>query len=155
MYSKLRGEDKKNAIDYLRKKLYTNHGTRHEDTTADNYDDFEVDEKYYTYPVCSLEGTDYEIVGRIDRIHTDSEGVKTIVEIKNRARGLFKTVRDYEEVQCQTYMEMLDIDNCQLIEQYNESRLGYKINRDRQKWLSEINPRLVNFCRHFHSLLSK
>ena len=77
------------------------------------------------------------------------------MEIKNRTRGLFKTVRDYEEVQCQTYMEMLDIDNCQLIEQYNESRLGYKINRDRQKWLSEINPRLVNFCRHFHSLLSK
>ena len=32
--------------------------------------------KYYTYPVCSLEGTDYEIVGRIDRIHTDSDGIK-------------------------------------------------------------------------------
>ena len=155
LYSKLQGEDKKNAIDYLRKKLYTNHGTRHEDTTADNYEDFDVDEKYYTYLVCSLEGTDYEIVGRIDRIHTDTDGVKTIVEIKNRARGLFKTVRDYEEIQCQTYMEMLDIDKCQLIEQYNESRLGYHIVRDKHKWLSELNPKLINFCRHFHSLLSK
>ena len=105
--------------------------------------------------MCSLEGTDYEIVGRIDRIHTDTDGVKTIVEIKNRARGLFKTVRDYEEIQCQTYMEMLDIDKCQLIEQYNESRMGYHIIRDKHKWLSELNPKLINFCRHFHSLLSK
>jgi hypothetical protein len=155
LYSKLRGDDKKNAIDYMRKTLYTNHGTRHEDTTADNYEDLEVDENFYTYPVCSLEGTTYEIVGRIDRMRQNQDGTKTIVEIKNRSRRLFRHVRDYEEIQCQTYMEMLDVGECELIEQYNDSRLGYKIPRDEMRWKSAIRPKLVNFCRHFHSLLSK
>jgi len=50
---------------------------------------------------------------------------------------------------------MLDIGKCQLIEQYNESRMGYHIIRDKHKWLSELNPKLINFCRHFHSLLSE
>ena len=155
LYSKLRGDDKKNAIDYMRKTLYTNHGTRHEDTTADNYEDLDIDENFYTYPVCSLEGTTYEIVGRIDRMRNNKDGTKTIVEIKNRSRRLFRQVRDYEEIQCQTYMEMLDVNKCELIEQYNDSRIGYVIPRDEMKWKSDIRPKLVNFCRHFHSLLSK
>src|SRR6056300_77751 len=155
LYSNLRGDDKKCAIDYLRKTLYTNHGTRHEDTTADNYSDLEVDENFYTYPICSLEGTTYEIVGRIDRVRYDYDGNKTIVEIKNRTRNLFKTVRDYEEIQCQTYMEMMDVNNCELIEQYNDSRIGYAIIRDKQKWLNEIDPKLKKFCEYFHHLLSK
>jgi len=155
LYSNLRGDDKKHAIDYLRKTLYTNHGTRHEDTTADNYSDLEVDENFSTYPICSLEGTTYEIVGRIDRVRYDYDGNKTIVEIKNRTRNLFKTVRDYEEIQCQTYMEMMDVNNCELIEQYNDSRIGYAIIRDKQKWLNEIDPKLKKFCEYFHHLLSK
>ena len=155
LYSKLRGDDKKNAIDFMRKTLYTNHGTRHEDTTADNYEDLDIDENFYTYPVCSLEGTTYEIVGRIDRMRNNKDGTKTIVEIKNRSRRLFRQVRDYEEIQCQTYMEMLDVNKCELIEQYNDSRIGYVIPRDEMKWKSDIRPKLVNFCRHFHSLLSK
>ena len=155
LYSKLRGEDKKHAEGYLRKVLYTNHGTRHEDSTASNYDDLEVDEKFYSYPVCSIEGTEYEIVGRIDRIRTSPNGDKTIVEIKNRSRGLFKRVRDYEEIQCQTYMEMLDIDRCELIEQYNDSRIGYEIKRDRLGWMNEVRPKLKGFCEYFHSVVSK
>ena len=155
LYSKLRGKDKKNVIDYLRKTLYTNHGTRHEDTTASNYDDLIIDEKFYTYDVCSLEGTVYQIVGRIDRVRENEDGSRTVVEIKNRSRGLFKTVRDYEEIQCQTYMEMLNVRKCELIEQYNDSRIGYEINRDVMRWNSEIRPKLISFCEYFHSLLSK
>ena len=91
----------------------------------------------------------------IDRVRHDYDGNKTIVEIKNRSRSLFKTVRDYEEIQCQTYMEMMDVDNCELIEQYNDSRIGYSIKRDKRKWLSEIDPKLKKFCEYFHHLLSK
>ena len=155
LYSNLRGDDKKNAYDYMRKILYTNHGTRHEDTTASHYDDLEIDDTFYTYDVCSLEGTVYQIVGRIDRVRQNYDGTKTIIEIKNRSRGLFKTVRDYEDIQCQTYMEMMDLNTCNLIEQYNDSRMGYEIRRDRKKWLSEIRPKIIGFCEYFHSLLSK
>jgi hypothetical protein len=103
-----------------------------------------------------IEGTLYQIVGRLDRIQNNEDGSRTLVEIKNRARGLFNTVRDYEEVQCLTYLEMLEnIEYCRLVETYNEESKSYLIQRDHPKWKNEILPKLQNFCEHFHALLSK
>jgi len=149
--SNLSKPDIKLVEQHLRKTLFTNHGTRHEDTTASNYEDLKEDETFYKYEVCSIEGTTYRICGRIDRIRDD----KTIIEIKNRTRGLFNSVRLYEEIQCQVYMEMLDLDKCELIEQYNDKRKTYLIYRDQMKWKSEILPALKNFCAYFHSEISK
>jgi hypothetical protein len=151
MKSNLSKPDIKLVEQHLRKTLFTNHGTRHEDTTASNYEDLKEDETFYKYEVCSIEGTVYKICGRIDRIRDD----KTIIEIKNRTRGLFNSVRLYEEIQCQVYMEMLDLDKCELIEQYNDKRKTYLIYRDQMKWKSEILPALKNFCAYFHSEISK
>ena len=151
MKSNLSKSDIKLVEQHLRKTLFTNHGTRHEDTTASNYEDLKEDETFYKYEVCSIEGTTYRICGRIDRIRDD----KTIIEIKNRTRGLFNSVRLYEEIQCQVYMEMLDLDKCELIEQYNDKRKTYLIHRDQMKWKSEILPALKNFCAYFHSEMSK
>ena len=142
------------ARDHIRKMLYTNHGSRDEKTTADNYENMREDPAFYTYDVCNLAGTTYQIVGRIDRIRDNDDGTKTLVEIKNRARGLFRAVRDYEEIQCQTYMEMLGIDECVLIEQYDSKRLSHTIKRDRVMWNDQILPSLQNFCERFHDMLS-
>ena len=142
------------AKEYIRKILYTNHGIRHEDKTAEVDPNFKVDETFYRYDVCTIEGTKYEIVGRIDRLVANDDGSLTIVEIKNRANYLFKTVRDYEEVQCQTYMEMLNIDSCKLIEQHNDQMCTHLIQRNKEEWNSVVLPKLKNFCECFHSLLS-
>ena len=142
------------AKEYIRKTLYTNHGIRHEDKTAEVDPNFRVDETFYRYDVCTIEGTKYEIVGRIDRLVANDDGSLTIVEIKNRANYLFKTVRDYEEIQCQTYMEMLNIDSCKLIEQYNEQMCTHLIQRKKSEWDLVVLPKLKNFCECFHSLLS-
>jgi hypothetical protein len=104
--------------------------------------------------VCTLAGTMYQIVGRIDRLRENDDGTKTLIEIKNRARGLFRTVRDYEEIQCQTYMEMLCINECVLIEQYDSKRLSHEIKRDLHMWNEQILPALRNFCERFHDMLS-
>lgn len=142
------------ARDHIRKTLYTNHGVRHEKSTADNFDNLREDPTFYRYDVCTLAGTKYQIVGRIDRIRDNEDGSKTLIEIKNRANGLFRTVRDYEEIQCQTYMEMLDINDCVLIEQYDSKRLSHDIKRDRSMWNDQILPSLKNFCERFHDMLS-
>ena len=142
------------ARDHIRKTLYTNHGVRHEKTTADNFDNMREDPTFYKYDVCTLAGTTYQIVGRIDRIRENDDGSKTIVEIKNRANGLFRAVRDYEEIQCQTYMEMLNIDDCVLIEQYDSKRLSYDIKRNHTMWNEQILPSIRNFCERFHDMLS-
>ena len=154
MWSGLTDKKLDAAKEYIRKTLYTNHGIRHEDKTAEVDPNFKVDETFYRYDVCTIEGTKYEIVGRIDRLVANDDGSLTIVEIKNRANYLFKTVRDYEEIQCQTYMEMLNIDSCKLIEQYNEQMCTHLIQRKKSEWDTEVLPKLKNFCECFHSLLS-
>ena len=146
------------AKEHIRKTLATNHGTRNEKKTAKfdkNAANLVEDDTFYKYDICVIEGTLYQIVGRLDRIQNNEDGSRTLVEIKNRTRGLFNRVRDYEEVQCQTYLQMLeDIEYCRLVETYNGESKSYLIQRDYPKWKDEILPKLNNFCEHFHSLLS-
>ena len=155
-HSGLSAEDMVIAKDHLRKTLYTNHGTRNEYKTADaDHAKLVEDDTFYTHDICTMEGTLYQIVGRIDRLQMNEDGSRTLVEIKNRAKGLFNRVRDYEEVQCQTYLQMLgDIKYCRLVEQFNDERKGYLIEKNDEKWKGEILPKLHNFCELFHSNLS-
>jgi hypothetical protein len=145
------------AKDHLRKTLYTNHGTRNEHKTADaDHATLVEDDTFYTHDICTIEGTLYQIVGRIDRLQMNEDGTRTLVEIKNRTKGLFNRVRDYEDVQCQTYLHMLrDIKYCRLVEQFNDERKGYLIEKDDEKWNGSIIPKLQNFCELFHSMLSE
>src|SRR6056300_1149575 len=156
-HSGLSAEDMIVAKDHLRKTLYTNHGTRNEYKTANaDHTNLVEDDTFYTHDICTIEGTLYQIVGRIDRLQMNEDGSRTLVEIKNRAKGLFNRVRDYEEVQCQTYLQMLgDIKYCRLVEQFNDERKGYLIEKNDEKWEGEILPKLQNFCELFHSMLSE
>ena len=156
-HSGLSAEDMVIAKDHLRKTLYTNHGTRNEYKTADaDKAKLVEDDTFYTHDICTIEGTLYQIVGRIDRLQMNEDGTRTLVEIKNRAKGLFNRVRDYEEVQCQTYLQMLgDIKYCRLVEQFNDERKGYLIEKNDEKWRDDIVPKLQNFCELFHSMLSE
>ena len=145
------------AKDHLRKTIYTNHGTRNEYKTADaDHVNLIEDDTFYTHDICTIEGTLYQIVGRIDRIQMNEDGSRTLVEIKNRTKTLFNRVRDYEEVQCQTYLQMLkDIRYCRLVEDYNGERKGYLIEKNDEKWNGTIVPKLQNFCELFHSMVSE
>ena len=145
------------AKDHLRKTIYTNHGTRNEYKTADaDHANLIEDDTFYKHDICTIEGTLYQIVGRIDRIQMNEDGTRTLVEIKNRAKTLFNRVRDYEEVQCQTYLQMLgDIKYCRLVEDYNGERKGYLIEKDDERWRDVTVPKLQNFCELFHSMLSE
>lgn len=156
-HSDLEPKDMVVAKDHIRKTLFTNHGTRNEDKTA-NTDSAHLveDDTFYTHDICTIEGTLYQIVGRVDRIQMNEDGTRTLVEIKNRANKLFGRVRDYEAIQCQTYLQMLkDIQYCRLIEQFNDEKKGYLIEKDDDKWTKEIIPKIENFCEHFHSMLSE
>lgn len=147
------------AKEYVRKVLFTNHGTRNESKTANMdrmADKLYEDDTYYTYDICEIEGTLYQVVGRVDRIQKNDDGSRFLVEIKNRANGLFNRVKDYEEVQCQTYLQMLDgIEYCRLVETFNGESRSYLIQKNDEMWRNEIVPKLQNFCEHFHSMLSK
>ena len=145
------------AKDYVKKTLFTNHGTRNEKKTADaDLANLVEDDTFYKIDICEIEGTKYQIVGRVDRVQHDSDGTKTLVEIKNRTRGLFNTVRDYEDIQCQTYLQMMpSVAYCRLVETYEGESKSHLIQRDDDRWNNVVMPKLINFCEFFHSTLSK
>ena len=143
------------VCDHIRSMIYTTHGTRSEDTTADlDETDLHKDQTFYSCPVITIEGTRYEIVGRIDRYQNNEDGSKTLVEIKNRTRGLFNKVRVYEMIQVQTYLQMTDMKEARLIEQYNDTRKSYLIEKDHDSWTNTIFPKLIEFCKTLHHNMS-
>jgi len=158
-HSGLLPQDMVKAKEHIRKTLSTNHGTRNEGKTA-KLDKLAAklveDDTFYHYDICDIEGTLYQVVGRVDRIQNNEDGSRILVEIKNRANGFFNRVRDYEEIQCQTYMQMMKgIEYCRLVETYNGESKSYLIQKNDEMWNSEIVPKLQNFCEHFHSMLSE
>jgi hypothetical protein len=152
---KLTKEQKGMVCEHLRKMMYTTHGTNSEDTTADlDEATLHKDETFYNLTVANIKGTEYRIVGRIDRYQMREDGTKVLVEIKNRTNGLFNKVRLYEMVQVQTYLQMMDLQEARLVEQFNQERKHYMIERDQKSWEENIHPKLVEFCKTLHHSMS-
>ena len=152
---KLTKPQKDMVCDHLKTMMYTTHGTRNEDQTADLDESvLHKDETFYSFPVTTIKGTKYEIVGRIDRYQKKEDGTKTLVEIKNRTNGLFNKVRLYEMVQVQTYLQMTNMVDARLVEQFNDVRKSYCIEKDQVSWDNNILPKLTEFCKTLHHNMS-
>jgi hypothetical protein len=153
----LASEDKEKVIEHLRSRCYTTHGTRSEDRTADKVTEdtgavLVRDNSFYTLPLLETEdGTEFCVVGKIDRIEIEPNGNKTLVEIKNRTRGLFRTLRDYENVQIQVYLRMLGLTRAKLVEQYNDKTNTILVTRDEELWANAIWSGLLVFAVDLHT----
>ena len=151
---KLSPQQKTQVNDHMRKMIYTTHGINSEDKTAD-LDEAELltDDTFYRWTIAVIEGTEYQVVGRIDRYQKKEDGTRVLVEIKNRTKALFNKVRDYKYVQVQSYLHMMNLQEARLIEQFNTERRSYSISRDKDYWESEVVPKMENFCKTFHHML--
>jgi hypothetical protein len=153
----LAAEDKEKVIEHLRSKCYTTHGTRSEDKTADKVAEetgatLVRDNSFYTLPLLETEdGTTFFVTGKVDRIEVAPDGRRTLVEIKNRTRCLFRSVREYENVQIQVYLRMLGLVRAKLIEQYNDTTGTLLISRDEEMWDNDIWPGVLDFAIDLHA----
>jgi 1,2-phenylacetyl-CoA epoxidase PaaB subunit len=152
---KLSTTQKAEVTDFIRSQIYTGHGTRSEDRTADKVVAdtgvrLERDDAFHTIPVCQLDDNNFVIVGKIDRIEVGPDGDRTLVEIKNRTNRLFKRVVDYENIQIQVYLQMLGLVHARLVEQYNNQVESHNVDRDDELWTNEILPKLNEFCIELH-----
>lgn len=129
--------------DYFRKSMSMYRGGQQQEST------------FYTYNVCSIEGTLYQIMGRVGQLRPNDDGSHTLVEMKTRNNGLFNRLRDYEEVQCRVYLAMLPptVRDCLLVESYEGDMKSYLVMRDSEKW-SGIHERVRQFCSCFHHHIS-
>ena len=66
-------------------------------------------------PACEFIG------GRLDGIFTDLDKPQNnyLVEVKNRTKGFFSSLRDYEKTQIQLYLLITGLTNSKLVEKYN------------------------------------
>lgn len=150
---------KRELVDHIRSSVYTSFGTKKEERTSDKVERDEKtklvrDTSFYEVEVTNICGTRYVIVGTVDRIEEHEDGTRTLVEIKNRTRGLFREVRGYELIQVQTYLQMVQLEKARLVEQYQDEISSNDIPKDQAMWDAVVVPRLVEFCSELHSKMS-
>ena len=116
---------KKTADSYINK----THGTLKEDTAIEMYekkynvklDTSQQFNKRFLKEISKNSNYDWYICGKVDGlfIQTEPPYNSYIVEVKNRTKSFFSSLRDYEKTQMQLYMWILEMDNTKLVEKYN------------------------------------
>jgi hypothetical protein len=99
-------------------------------------------------------GITWKLIGKYDGITTDNE----LVEAKMRQNGLFKKMRDYENIQVQLYLHGLGYRKGYLVEGYKNKKnelqiLTHEIDYDDYYVKEVILDRLVKFTKFFDKLM--
>ena len=138
----LSADDKLALVDYAKSKLYTNYGTRKEDTVHDIYKEMTGDTIRVVTKMFVKDVEDFQIGGKIDGQLEDG----TLIEIKNRTRCLFAEVREYEGIQIQSYLHLLEQGRGHLVECYNDGKEKHvniiEVEHDENIWNDVILPGL-------------
>ena len=74
---------------------------------------------YHKYIVNKTDDYEWYIGGKMDGIYTDNN-INYVVEVKNRMKGFFTSIREYELTQIQLYLLLIGYDNAKLVEKYNK-----------------------------------
>lgn len=129
---------KAQLVDDCDRALNTRFGTEHENPSVRRFEklfDKQVLLNQSLHTKFFSEGGDMIcLMGRIDGELEDG----TVVEIKNRMHRLFHSVRDYEMMQVQTYLEILDRDRAILFETHGEQSDWHEIERDTEWWREKV-----------------
>lgn len=129
--------------------INTTHGITKEDTVIEQFEKkfnvkLDVSQEYYKIRFKD----NYFIGGKVDGLLKD----QYIVEVKNRVRGFFNTVRDYENVQIQLYLYILDLNEAKLVECYN-SKMRITVIYKNTEFINEILASLNIFIDNFKEFL--
>jgi hypothetical protein len=96
----------------------------------------------------TADGTQWYLCGRVDALMPES---RTVVEIKNRVRGLFNRVASYEKIQIMCYMYLLDYEKALLVEAHGDQVRSYELVQDAADW-KRLHTGLLEFIESFTDL---
>lgn len=135
------------------------HGTLHEDSAIKKFEkkfkvSLDTTQKFYKtrLPVSDTSKIDWYIGGKMDGLYIDPDDPSKnyIIEVKNRTKGFFTTLRDYEKTQIHLYMYMTGINVTKLVEKYNDKIRITVVYNDQEytdsilEWLSLFINRFEN-----------
>lgn len=123
---KIKKEQKEELLKQTESLINKTHGTLKEDSAIqifekENKVTLDTSQKYYKYKVKQTKQYTWYIGGKMDGIYIDANNSDNnyVVEIKNRTKGFFSSLRDYEKTQIQLYLLLTDFKQAKLVEKYN------------------------------------
>ena len=133
--------------------INTNYGTAKEMSAIEMFEEKEhiklnTSQTFYKSDICKIDNTLFIIGGKVDGLCENY-----IVEVKNRTKCFFYKIREYEMVQIQMYMHILNYNKIKLVEKCKGVIRITDVERD-QSFIDEILKKLEIFCKIFLNLLS-
>jgi nicotinamide mononucleotide adenylyltransferase len=136
--------------------INTTHGVLKEDSAIAQYEEkfkvkLDVSQYYNKKQFIQTKLFNYYIGGKVDGLYIDSDPSKSyVVEVKNRTKGFFSSLRDYENTQIQLYMWILELNEAKLVEKYKDKLRITVIYRD-QIFIDSIMEYLSIFVNNFEN----
>lgn len=132
------------------------HGTLKENDAIDMYQNkynvkLDISQEFYKKQL-NIQDSKYEwyICGKMDGIYRDPESPENnyVVEIKNRTKNFFSSLRDYEKTQIQLYIWILNYNKARLVEKHNDKLRVTSIYKE-DEYISDILEHLCIFITNF------
>lgn len=129
------------------------HGTLSEQSAIDIFEKkynckLDITQKYYKSLIMTNNDINWFIGGKLDGIHDEY-----IVEVKNRTKGFFNYIRDYENTQIQMYLMITNYQNSKLVEKYNSSIKVTCIERD-ENYINQVLCSLKIFIKNMEIFIN-
>jgi hypothetical protein len=151
--------DKKSLQNEATNYINKTHGTLYEDSAIKKYEakfkvSLDTTQKFYKTRllVSDTSKIDWYIGGKMDGVYIDpnDSSKNYIIEVKNRTKGFFTTLRDYEKTQIHLYMYMTGINVTKLVEKYND-KIRITVIYNDQEYTDSILESLSIFINRFET----
>jgi hypothetical protein len=111
----------------------------------------DTSQKFYSKRICSEINAsityNYYLGGKCDALTEEY-----ILEVKNRVNKFFNCLKDYEKVQVQLYMYLLEKKKCKLVEKYKNNIKVLDIYKN-EEYIENTLSKLKVFCKYFTEFL--
>jgi hypothetical protein len=148
---KIKKEQKDELLKQTDSLINKTHGTLKEDSAIKIFEKeykvlLDTNQKYYKYKIMTTEKYTWFIGGKMDGILLDIDNPENnyVVEVKNRIKGFFNSLREYEKTQIQLYLLLTGFKNSKLVEKYN-SKIRVMDIQVEQQYIDDILEYLLIF----------
>jgi hypothetical protein len=157
---KIKDEQKQELLKQTESLINKTHGTLKEDSAIKIFESqnkivLDTSQKYYKYLVTNKNNCNWYIGGKMDGLYIDNNNINNnyVVEVKNRVKGFFSSLREYELIQIQLYLLLSGYNNAKLVEKYNTKIRVTDIKKD-EIYINNIFEYLNIFITNFIKFLS-
>lgn len=123
---KIKKDKKEELLKQTESLINKTHGTLKEDSAIKIFEstfnvELNTSQQYFKFMFKEVSGYMWYIGGKMDGLYIDENNPNDnyVVEVKNRTKGFFNSIRDYEKTQMQLYMLLTGFKKTKLVEKYN------------------------------------